>query len=158
MCAYCVCMWRTEGDVWCLPLLLSTLSLEERSLIEPRTLLFGQTLWLARLRDLHVSTASELGFKAHTPGFLCLCSKHFIDNHLSNPAHLSLTSGDPCVLDTVALMSALFSPPRGGLHYTTLFLLSFIFVFPSRYGTHEIRKITELRFVQHWQWVVFSRI
>lgn len=71
-----------------------------------------------------------------------------MDNHLSNPAHLSLKSGDPCVLDTVILKSAVFSPPRGGLHYTTLFLLFFIFAFPFRYGTHEIRNRTGLRFVQ----------
>lgn len=95
MCAYCVCMWRTEVNVRCLSLLLLTLFLEAGSLAEPGTLLFAQTRWSANLKDPPVSTVPELGLQAHIPGVSCFCDKCFMDNYLSNPAHLSLKQGVP---------------------------------------------------------------
>lgn len=73
----------------------------------------------------------SIGITSTHPGFLCLCGKHFIDNHLSNPAHLSLKSGDPwcvrhCHTDECTLQS---TEGWTTLHYT--FPSVFHFCLPS---------------------------
>lgn len=79
--------------------------------------------------------------QAHTPVFclfcfcfLCLYGNHFMNNHLPNPAHLSLKWGDPQCARHCKINECNPESTDGcwtHSHHSTLVLLSFTSAFPS---------------------------
>lgn len=54
--------WRSEVELWCLLLSLSTLSFEAGSLTQPGAHKFSYTHWPVRPQDPPVSASQALGF------------------------------------------------------------------------------------------------
>lgn len=134
MCAYCVCMWRTEVNVRCLSLLLLTLFLEAGSLAE--------LSYLPRLTGQQISRI-----------LLSPRCQNWDYKHTSLVSRASVTSAlwitiFPTLL--IYLWSEVFHNVQGTVKPTNAILSQLMgagphFAFPFWPGTYETRGRAELR-------------